>query len=392
MVRRPAAVAGRVVLAALLLAARLAAQEPPAVQVSTGFGVDTARASNREIFALFQRYLTHRLDTIRPNPDWSSSEQRRWPVFDLLSGYVYQGFPHVTVVQLAPAVGLDSTYLIRVLISAVDDSTRDVRPLALYRVYAVRESGRWVLANALPRMTRDWQRETIGSVTFFYPSTHSFERTRARATARFVDSLSRRLDVPVPKTDYYFTDDLIETFRALGLEYFPIGSDTVGGRSNTADRQVYVGSSSAGETYRHELAHVVLQPLITRYHPPGVVMEGLMTWTGGSAGLSFSELLPGLAGYLALHPEVTLDTVLTHPPAREGSLDVGYDGAAALCAMVLEKGGNTAVLELLGAGPSPAATLARAARILNVPPAGLDSLWRGWIQIQNEHRTSRNRP
>jgi hypothetical protein len=71
---------------------------------------------------------------------------------------------------------------------------------------------------------------------------------------------------------------------------------------------------------------------------------------------------------------------------------VGYDGAAALCAMMFEKGGNTAVLELLDAGLSSGATLARAARILNVSPAGLDSLWRGWIQLQKEHRTSRNRP
>lgn len=362
------------------------------MRIALGFGVDTARSPNREIFALYQHYLIHRLDGIQPNPDWSPSEQRRWPVFDLLSGYVYQGFPHVTVVQLAPAVGLDSTYLIRFLISSVDDSTHDVRPLALYRVYAVRESGQWVLANALPRLTRDWQRETLGRVTFFYPPTHRFARSRAAATARFVDSLARAFDLPVAETSYYFSDDLIETLRVLGLEFFPLGSDTVGGRSNSADHQVFVGSSATGETYRHELAHVVLQPLITRYHPPGIVMEGLMTWTGGSAGLSFSDLLPGFAGYLARHPEVTLDTVLMHPPAREGSLDVGYDGAASLCAMMFEKGGNTAVLELLGAGPSPAATLAGAARILNVPPAGLDSLWRGWIQLQKEHRTSRTRP
>jgi len=349
------------------------------MQVTTGFGVDTARAPKREILAVFQRYLTRRLDTIRPNPDWSSSEQRRWPVFDLLSGYVYQGFSHVTVVQLAPAVGQDSTYLIRVLISAVDDSTRDVRPLALYRVYAVRESGRWVLANALPRMTRDWQRETIGSVTFFLPPTHRFARSRAAATARFVDSLARAFDLPVAETGYYFSDDLIETLRVLGLEYFPLGSDSVGGRSNTADRLVFVGSSSAGETYRHELAHVVLQPLVTLYHPPGMVMEGLMTWTGGSAGLSFSELLPGLAEFLTRHPEVTLDTVLTHPPEREGSLDVGYDGAAALCAMVFAKGGIAAVREWLSAGSDPAASLRSAARILGEPRSGLDSLWRSWI-------------
>ncbi|HKC47181.1 MAG TPA: hypothetical protein VKB63_06225, partial [Gemmatimonadales bacterium] len=93
-----------------------------------------------------------------------------------MGGYVYQGFPNITVVQLAPAVGLDSTYLIRALVSSIDDSTQAVRPLALFRIYVARESGRWVLANALPRMTREWRRETIGTVTFSYPPTHRFAR------------------------------------------------------------------------------------------------------------------------------------------------------------------------------------------------------------------------
>jgi hypothetical protein len=377
-------------VAAALLVARLAAQAPPVVHVGLGFGVDTARSPNREIFALYQHYLAHRLDTIRPNPDWSAAEQRRWPVFDLLSGYV-QGLTNFTVVRLAPAVGFDSTYVIRVLISDVDDTSRIVRPQALYRVYAVREAGRWVLANALPRMTRTWNHATIGPITFFYPPTRPFTRSRAAATSRFLDSLARAFDLPVPKTDYYFTDDLSETMRALGLEFFPQG-DTVGGVSNGFDHLVFVGSSGAGESYRHEVSHVVLQPLISQYHPAWRVMEGLMTWTGGSVGQDFRDLLPALATYLARHSELTLDTVLVNPPLREGSLDVGYDGAAALCAMVFEKGGVAAVRELLSAGNNPAASLTSAARILAVPRSGLDSLWRSRIQLQNERRTPRNRP
>jgi hypothetical protein len=294
--------------------------------------------------------------------------------------------------RLAPAVGFDSTYIIRVLSSDVDDSTRVVRPQALYRLYAVREAGRWVLANALPRMTRDWHREPIGHVTFYYPPGRSFARSRAAATARFSDSLARAFDLPAVTTDYYFADDLSETMRALGLDFFPQGPDTIGGVSNGPDHLVFVGSSAVGENYRHELAHVVLQPLISQYHPPWRVMEGLMTWTGGRAGRDLRGLLPGLATYLEGHPELTLDTVLLHPPLREGSLDVGYDGAAALCAILFERGGNAAVRDWLSVGNDPAASLTSAARILGVPRSSLDSQWRGWIHLKNEHRTSRNRP
>jgi hypothetical protein len=353
------------------------AQTPSRIHVAVGFGVDTARSPNREIFALYQDYLAQRLDTIRPNPFWSRVEQQRWPIFDVLGGYIYQGFSHFTVVHLAPAVGLDSTYLIRTLVSSVDDSTHDVRPLALYRVYAIREEGRWVLANALPRLTRAWSRETIGRVTFAYPSGYRFDLHHAQATAAFVDSLARAFQVPAPPAiDYYFTGDLVETFSAMGLDFFPIGSDTVGGRSNVPDRLVFVGSSGNHEGYRHELAHIILQPLVSQGNTAGLVMEGLMTWTGGSAGLDFRQLLPGLAAYVAAHPDLTLQRVLTAPPQREGTLDVGYDGFAVLCEMIYQEGGLEALRDWLRAGREPGAVLTAAALLLHVPADQLDTAWR----------------
>lgn len=355
--------------------AAVAQQPATAVRVAVGFGVDTASSPNREIFRLYERYLSRLRDTTRPNPDWSRPEQARWPVFDLVSGYVYQGFRNFTVVHLAPAVGLDSTYLIRALVFAVDDSTRVVRPLALYRVYAVREAGRWLLANALPRMTRGWRHERVDSITFVFPPTHRFVRPRAETTARFADSLARAFGLPLPPISYYFTGDLIETFLALGLDFFPVGSDTVGGRSIPANHQVFVGASGAGESYRHEVAHVVLGPLVTR-RTAGLVAEGLMTWTGGSAGLDFRDLLPGLRAYVEAHPALTLEEILTAPPPREGSLDVGYDAFAVLCDMVFTAGGAPALREWLRAGTTPDAVLGTAARLLHVRPLRLDALWR----------------
>jgi hypothetical protein len=349
----------------------------PPVHVALGFGVDTARSPQREIFALYGSYLAHLDDASRPNPFWSEAEQQRWQVFDLVRGYVYQGFTSFTVVHLAPAVGLDSTYLIRALVSSVGDSTRDVKPLALYRLYAIREAGRWVLANALPRLTRTWHRETIKSVTFVYPPGRRFARQRAEASVAFVDSLARAFELSPPATiDYYFTDDLIDTFRAMGLDFFPIGSDTVGGRADAVNGQVFVGSSTNGEGYRHELAHVVLQPLVGRGRTAAAILEGLMTWTGGSAALDFGHLVPGLKAYVQAHPQLTLEAALTTPPPREGTLDVLYDGAAVLCAMVYEKGRVAGIRELVSAGPHLDDALRTAARLLGVRREDLDRLWR----------------
>ncbi len=378
--RLPAAL---VLVAAFIPLAGIRAQLPDiTVHVAVGFGVDTVGNPNHEIFALWRSYLSSRPSCLRRSPLWSPSEQEQWPVPDLLCSYVYQGFSKYTVVHLTPAVGLDSTYLIRTLIAGVSDPGQDVRPLALYRVYATREGARWVLANALPRLTRHWNHETIGRITFVFPSTHRFARALAEASAAFVDSLALAFRVPPPREiGYYFTDDLIETLGAVGLEFFPLGSDTVGGRSLASDHLVFIGSSIHGEDYRHELAHVILLPFLTPLKPAGLVLEGLMTWTGGrgSAGLDFKGLIPGLKHYLDAHPDLTLESIMTNPPLREGPVDVVYDGGAVLCKMVYDAGGIAAIRVLADAGREPRAVLSTASHLLNISSVKLDSLWRHQI-------------
>ena len=369
-------IAGIVLMVGAALAPSATAQLPVhSLRLAVGFGVDTAASPEREILALWQHYLTTPSDSLRATL-WSTQERSGGPHFDLVGPYVYQGFTHFTVVQVGPAVGLPQTFVIRTLVTAVDDSTHDVRPLALYRVYATLENRRWVLANALPRTTRAWRRETLGSITFVYPPTHRFAHQRARATAAFVDSLARAFGLPKPAPiTFYFTDDLGETLRALGLEFFPYGSDTVGGRSNVFARHVYVGSSADGEGYRHELAHIVLAPEVSR-RTSGLMAEGLMTWTGGSAGFDYAELLPGLARYLSDHPALTLQNLLENPPPRVGTLDVGYDGLAVLCKMLFDRSGLSGLRVLLSAGSDPTTIVTTAAQTLGIRPAELDSLWR----------------
>ena len=108
-------------VASILVAAILAplglthAQLPStAVGVAVGFGVDTVAVPNHEIFALWRGYLIARPVCGGPNALWSRLEQQEWPAVDLLCPYVYQGFTKFTVVHLAPAIGLDSTYVMRV--------------------------------------------------------------------------------------------------------------------------------------------------------------------------------------------------------------------------------------------------------------------------------------
>lgn len=350
-----------------------------AIHVAIGWGVDTVSSPNHEIFSLWRAYLASHPEVLRHSAYWSRAEQAQWPDFDLLR-MVYQGPPKITVIQLAPAPGLDSTYVIRNLFAAVVESTHDVKPIALYRVYATREGGRWVLANALPRATRHWKRETIGHVTFVYPPTHAFDRASARGSAGFVDSLARAFDVPVPVgITYYLADNVDDIFRARGLDFFPTAGDTIYGQSLTGDNLVV--TAGVGERHRHELSHLVLLPLMVAGRTNRLVAEGLATWVGGSEGLPFPELVPGLRQYVESHPDLTIRSVLSDPPTRQGSLDVGYDGLAVLCQMVYEKGGIPAIRELATAGVAPDSVLSVAARMLSIRPSDLDAAWRQALHL-----------
>jgi hypothetical protein len=364
-------------LVLILTLVRVASAKLPvnSLQFVVGFGVEENASPAREILELWKHYLTEPSDSLRATL-WSAPERGTDEGYDLIAAYVYQGFTRYTVVDLGPAAGPRETYVIRTLVSAVEDSTLNVRPLALYRVYATIEDGRWVLANALPRSTQAWERDTVGRITFIYPKGQQFDPRRAHATSAFADSLAKAFDLPQPDPmTYYFTDDLATTLRALGLEFFPLGGDPVGGRSNTFKRHVYVGSATNGEYYLHEVAHIVLASEVSsKMHR--LVAEGLMTWTGGSAGLSYYELLPALAQYLSEHPDLSLQSVLKDPPKRRGTLDVGYSGVAVLCKMVFDGAGLPGLRALLSAGRDPDTIVGIAADTLGVDAAELNKRWR----------------
>lgn len=348
-----------------------AQQTDTTVHVAVGFAVDTTTPANHEIFDVWSGYLRSQPDCVSPSPKWVD--------FDLLCGQVFQGLKSFTVVALEPAAGMDGAYLIRTLVGSVGDSARAFYPLALYRTYAVRERGRWLLESALPRQTSAWRRERLGRVTFVFPAGHSFDRARAAGSARFVDSLAQAWSLTPPDSvGYYFTDRPEDTQRAMGLDFIPF-PDTAWGLADTQHKMVFVGSSRSGEDYRHELAHLVLIPFVHAHSPSRLVNEGLATWTGGSAGLRFRELMPALARYLSAHYDLTLEQIMADPPRRQGSLDVGYDGFAVLCELVYSRGGLSGITALADAGRDPTAVLSTAARIIGVPREQLDQAWRARV-------------
>ena len=129
----------------------------------------------------------------------------------------------------------------------------------------------------------------------------------------------------------------------MGLET-DIKWGPVGGVSQPTNHQLFSGNPAVGEDYRHELAHLVLLPLIgnTRYF----VSEGVPTWVGGTSGVDFKTAARELAGFLSNHPAITLDSILDGavPPKQL------YPAAAVFASMANDEGGIAAVKALYDSG------------------------------------------
>jgi hypothetical protein len=378
-------VRGLLGLAGLWASTALSAQRTPdsiPFRVTLGFGVDTSVAPVREIFRTWMTFLTDRPDSNHASKVWSPSEQRSYRNAVLGRDYIFQGFPRafpvISVVTIAPVVpGEDSVYVIRTLFGDLYQPDNEVKLLGVFRVYAQRDGNRWVLSNAIDRLTAHWVRQPVGSITFVYPSWSRLDRRRAARSARFADSLAAAFALaPAPLT-YYVAETPEEMFRLQGLDFVPEAGQASGiaGRADGVNRIVFSGSATLQEGYLHEIAHVVLTPLVIPGRTHWLAVEGCATWAGGWQGRMYPALMRDLAFYLKNHWSYTLDSILLQP-APSGVLDPRYAVGAVLFQLAAEHGGVTAVRSLFRTGPTSQDLQQGIARGLGIPPATLDAVWR----------------
>jgi len=287
----------------------LGAQQPSPF-VNAGFGVDTAITDVRSVFSLVRAYLSKPDSSARTRGLWSSATEFDRTVGDITAWQVNQGFP-ATVVGVIPAVAGDSLYIVRVLYARADST--GVKPLALQRLYAVREMGApyaFRLSGAFPRMSTDWERRTMGSMTFWYVPGQVPNPARIARADVFVDSVAKLFNVPVPRhLDVIVGRSMDDVERAIGVDFFPESSGP-GQRSGGLNLGTIVlsGNPAIGEAYLHEFVHSVLGPSL----PAGssLLSEGVATWLGGSRGRTPSEMYRLLRSYQQSDSTLTLSGLI----------------------------------------------------------------------------------
>ncbi len=286
----------------------------------------------------------------RPSPYWSAAEQKRWPVYDLADFYLDDAaVPEVLAVERVD--GSAGEYRITTRFRSGDQKAHPATwwTAMTVTVFAVREGGGWRLANALPRHTAAWRRDTVGPITYVFAPDYPYSRERARRAVAFTDSLADAFGVPrlAPLT-YFLTSSVDEVYRIMGLES-DVKFGPTGGAAQPVNRQLFSGIPALGEEYRHELAHLILAPLVSE-QTSYLVSEGVPTWVGGTAGGDFPTAVRALATFLAQRPTVTLDSVLS------GSFSAAqfYPTGAVLIDMIFQQGGVGAIKQLFKTGGSSA--------------------------------------
>jgi hypothetical protein len=354
---------------------------PPTVSVS--FGIDTTITDVGDIVRLLRAYLANPDSSARSRGLWSTTTDFDRRIGDLTTE-AYQGFP-ATIASIASDGPGDSVYVVRVLHASADSTRQRISPLALQRLYAVRESGapfNFRLSGALPRLTREWEQRTNGRVTFWYAPGQKPNPVKISHASSFVDSVAALFQVPPPRhLDMYLGRSLEEVQRARGLDFFPAASADRGrGGGAISTGIVLVGNPALGEAYLHELAHAILGPTFPTRN--GLFNEGVATWLGGSRGRTPREVYARLRQIQAARPALTLRQVLTRDvpdAAAEEMTDAFYATGAVVVDAVYRRSGINGLRALAQLNNDPDVLLAALPAQLGLngsDQAALNNWWR----------------
>ena len=314
--------------------------------VSACVGAPT-RASELAVRRVWEDYLVSKRGQFAANAGtpsllWSAAEQTQWTMYDL-AGFYLPDHAVPEVLSVTPVnAAVDSAYQIVTQFWPEGATTRDssTKPVLTMTVYARREGRRWALANALPFRTSAWARETRGRITYRVAPALRFDSTRAVRASAFVDSLATVFGVPAPpRLEYYVTESVDQALEILGV-VFPQRFGAFGGFAKPVNNQVFSGIPALGEEYRHEIAHVVLLPIIRGSSTSLLASEGVPTWFGGTAGRDLHASVRFLASQLRAQPQLNLATIVDD---MRVSSDIRNAAGAVLAEMVHAAGGVDAV-------------------------------------------------
>ncbi len=168
---------------------------------------------------------------------------------------------------------------------------------AIISVFAKKVDDKYVLVSSSQYKKMIWQKEQVGSITYYVHPNHKFDTQQAEKMSAFNEKMAQLFDIPAISFDYFVSNYSREIVRLWGYEYMAkiyIPGQT-GGLADISNGLVYAGNNS--EYYPHELVHLYTNAL----YPDGFhfwLNEGFATYMGGSGGHDLDWHIQKLKEYL----------------------------------------------------------------------------------------------
>lgn len=343
------------------------------IQVEIHSRVDTTKNEIKQIATLWSNYLNSEPDKISDNPYWNEEEKLKYKDFDLSRSLLYQSPSNQLLRHFKPKIlSIEKEgehYGIRTMYSAdgLEGEYRKSDPWAIQKIYAVRENNQWRLKNSLPIVTANWNRKTIGKITFIYSPNHRFSPELAEKANEFCNQVKNEFLLPEWEPfEFYVTQSGDDLGRLLNFDFFFAGYT----RGIGLNEERILLSGMGSEYYPHEFIHLIV-PKFDRHR---LIEEGFATWIGGQGGETFEESVKLFANELSKNDTVTFSDVLNENWGWQYS--AFYTTGAIFCNSAYEKGGVELVNELLKIPNNSEKLIERLCLIYDIEQKDFDGFWR----------------
>jgi hypothetical protein len=338
--------------------------------------VDTTHIETKEVANLWINYLSSKPDSLTDNPYWNNAEKIKFRNFDFSVPYLYQ-FPSNQLLNYYKPTILSiekegDYYGIRTIFAAdgLQGEYRKSNPWCITKLYAVQENGEWKLKNALPIITENWNKKTIGKITFIYPPSHNLDEELAKKASRFCDEITEEFQFPQWKPfDFYITNSGDELGKLLNFDFSFAGYTT--GIGMNENRMLLSGLGS--EFYPHEFIHLIV-PDIDRH---GLMEEGFATWKGGQGGKTFEESANILANEIYLNQTITFTDILNKKWGWQYA--AFYITGAIFFKAAYDKGGIVLVKKLLETPNDNEKLIQTICSLFEIEKNEIDIFWRSEV-------------
>jgi hypothetical protein len=347
--------------------------QPSNIDVIIHSRVDTTQKEIKEVAVLWIDYLNSKPDSLYDNPHWNKTEKLKYKNFDFSVPYLYQ-FPSNQLLEYYRPTILSienegDYYGIKTIFAAdgLEGEHRKSNPWCITKLYAIKENGQWKLKNALPIITENWTKKTIGKITFIYPPNHNFDEDLAKKANLFCNELSEEFLFSQWKPfDFYITKNGDELGKLLNFDFSFAGYTT--GIGMNENRMLLSGLGS--EFYPHEFIHLIA-PNNVRH---ALIEEGFATWKGGQGGKTFEESANILANEIYLNQKITFAEVLNKKWGWQYS--AFYTTGAIFFKVAYYKGGVVLVKKLLETPDDSRKLIQTICSVFEIEEKEIDSFWR----------------